>query len=70
LIIKQGTLVAPTRTLVKIPGDEAIKVKMDRTIIFSNKKYMCEQLLNTLWDQNGLVTIHGDKTQQERDRAL
>lgn len=54
----------------KIPGDEASK-KMERTIIFTNKKYVCENLLNALWDQNwSAVTIHGDKTQQERDKAL
>jgi ATP-dependent RNA helicase DDX5/DBP2 len=54
----------------QIPGEENTK-KMDRTIIFSNKKYVCENLLKVLWDQEwSPVTIHGDKTQQERDRAL
>jgi ATP-dependent RNA helicase DDX5/DBP2 len=54
----------------QIPGDEKTKV-MERTIVFSNKKHTCERLLSTLWDQNwSPVTIHGDKTQQERDRAL
>lgn len=45
--------------------------KMERTIVFTNKKYLCENLMNKLWEQNWTAaTIHGDKTQQERDKAL
>ena len=44
---------------------------MERTIVFVNKKYVCENLLNSLWEQNWTcATIHGDKAQTERDRAL
>jgi superfamily II DNA/RNA helicase len=54
----------------KISTPEATR-QMEKTIIFTNKKYLCENLLNSLWDQNwSAVTIHGDKTQQERDKAL
>ncbi|KAJ3260241.1 hypothetical protein HK103_000876 [Boothiomyces macroporosus] len=54
----------------KIPGPDDSK-KMERTIIFTNKKYQCENINNRLWNENwSSVTIHGDKTQQERDRAL
>jgi superfamily II DNA/RNA helicase len=38
---------------------------MERTIIFANKKYLCEEILKVLWDEEwNAVTIHGDKTQQ------
>ncbi|KAJ3337335.1 ATP-dependent RNA helicase dbp2, partial [Kappamyces sp. JEL0680] len=68
---KQGAL---TKLLVsiweKIPEPEASR-QMQRTIIFANKKYLCENLASLLWEQNwSAVTIHGDKTQQERDKAL
>lgn len=54
----------------KLPGEESTK-KMERTIIFTNKKYVCENILNTLWDQNwNCVTIHGDKTQQGNCRLI
>ncbi|KAJ3221652.1 hypothetical protein HK099_003276 [Clydaea vesicula] len=53
-----------------IPGDEATK-QMERTIIFVNKKYVCENIANGLWENSwNCATIHGDKTQQERDYAL
>lgn len=45
--------------------------QMERTIVFSNKKYLCEDICRALWDQQwDSITIHGDKTQQERDMAL
>lgn len=45
--------------------------QMDRTIIFVNKKYLCEDICRNLWDQQwNSMTIHGDKSQQERDSAL
>ena len=54
----------------KIPTPEANR-EMERTIIFTNKKYVCENLLNSLYEQNWTAaTIHGDKAQSERDRAL
>ena len=68
---KEGALTQLlTQIWEKIPGEEASK-QMERTIIFTNKKYLCENLSNQLWEQNwSVATIHGDKTQQERDRAL
>ena len=54
----------------KISTPEATR-QMEKTIIFTNKKYLCENMLTSLWDQTwSAVTIHGDKTQQERDKAL
>ncbi|KAJ3268149.1 hypothetical protein HK104_005460, partial [Borealophlyctis nickersoniae] len=53
-----------------IPGAEATR-QMCRTIVFSNKKYLCDRLVGAMLQQNWpAVTIHGDKTQQERDWAL
>lgn len=53
-----------------IPGDEANR-KMERTIIFSNKKHLCDKIENGL---NGsgwsAISIHGDKDQRDRDYAL
>ncbi|KAJ3014001.1 hypothetical protein HKX48_005413, partial [Thoreauomyces humboldtii] len=57
-IWKQQTTPEPTRV-------------MPRTVIFCNKKYLCDRLVQAMNDQNwSAVTIHGDKTQQERDWAL
>jgi len=43
----------------------------ERVIVFINTKKMCEQISNDLWQQKmSCVTIHGDKEQGERDRAL
>lgn len=45
--------------------------QMNRTIIFSNKKRICEDLSWKLSrDQWPCVALHGDKSQFERDRAL
>jgi superfamily II DNA/RNA helicase len=53
-----------------IPEPEATR-KMERTIVFSNKKYVCEDIAKMLWHEEwACVTIHGDKTQQEREQAL
>ncbi|KAJ3149947.1 hypothetical protein HDU89_003403 [Geranomyces variabilis] len=54
----------------QLPEPEATRV-MSRTVIFCNKKYLCDRLVQAMNDQNwAAVTIHGDKTQQERDWAL
>eukprot|EP00930_Biecheleria_cincta_P032632 TRINITY_DN2262_c0_g3_i2.p1 TRINITY_DN2262_c0_g3~~TRINITY_DN2262_c0_g3_i2.p1 ORF type:complete len:557 (+),score=75.17 TRINITY_DN2262_c0_g3_i2:78-1748(+) len=43
----------------------------ERVIVFINTKKMCEQISDELWQQRlKCVTIHGDKEQGERDRAL
>ncbi|KAI8916610.1 hypothetical protein PhCBS80983_g02470 [Powellomyces hirtus] len=53
-----------------LPEPEATRT-MKRTVIFCNKKYLCDRLVQSMNDQNwSAVTIHGDKTQQERDWAL
>jgi ATP-dependent RNA helicase DDX5/DBP2 len=45
--------------------------QMARTIIFANKKRICEDLSWKLKnDQWPCAALHGDKTQQERERAL
>lgn len=52
------------------PEPEASR-QMMRTIIFSNKKRVCEDLCWKLRkDQWPCVALHGDKSQFERDRAL
>ena len=52
------------------PEPEAQR-QMPRTIIFANKKRICEDLSWKLrQDQWPAVALHGDKTQMERDRAL
>ncbi|KAI9009493.1 P-loop containing nucleoside triphosphate hydrolase protein [Gaertneriomyces semiglobifer] len=54
----------------KLPEPEAAR-SMPRTVVFVNKKYLCDRLTEHMNSQNwGAVTIHGDKTQQERDWAL
>lgn len=54
----------------ELPEPEATR-KMMRTIIFSNKKRICEDLTWKLSkDQWPCVALHGDKSQFERDRAL
>ncbi|KAJ3230462.1 ATP-dependent RNA helicase dbp2 [Chytriomyces hyalinus] len=53
-----------------LPGDEVTK-KMERTIIFCNKKYLCDKIEQGLaGDGWGAVSIHGDKDQREREYAL
>lgn len=45
--------------------------QMMRTIIFANKKRVCEELSWKMrQDQWPCAALHGDKSQQERDRAL
>ncbi|MEW5306333.1 MAG: hypothetical protein WDW36_008802 [Sanguina aurantia] len=42
-----------------------------RTLIFCNKKYLCDEIEKGLWEAGYSVgTIHGDKSQQEREWAL
>lgn len=42
-----------------------------RTIIFCNKKYLCDQLENDLWEAGHKVAaIHGDRSQEEREWAI
>lgn len=54
----------------EIPGPESSR-QMIRTIIFANKKRICEDLSWKLRkDQWPCVALHGDKSQAERDRAL
>lgn len=54
----------------EIPGPESSR-QMMRTIIFANKKRVCEDLCWKLRkDQWPCVALHGDKSQAERDRAL
>jgi ATP-dependent RNA helicase DDX5/DBP2 len=54
----------------ELPEPEASRTMM-RTIIFSNKKRVCEDLSWKLSrDQWPCVALHGDKSQFERDRAL
>ena len=54
----------------EIPEPESSR-KMVRTIVFSNKKRICEDLNWKLRnDQWPCVALHGDKSQAERDRAL
>lgn len=54
----------------ELPEPEATR-QMMRTIIFSNKKRICEDLCWKLRkDQWPCVALHGDKSQFERDRAL
>ncbi|KAI8609943.1 P-loop containing nucleoside triphosphate hydrolase protein [Chytriomyces sp. MP71] len=53
-----------------IEGDEKTKT-MERTIIFCNKKYLCDNIEHGLQgDGWGAVSIHGDKDQREREYAL
>ncbi|KAI9095799.1 Ddx5 protein [Phlyctochytrium arcticum] len=53
-----------------LPEPEATR-SMKRTVVFCNKKYLCDRLVDAMNQQNwNAVTIHGDKTQQERDWAL
>ncbi|KAJ3047708.1 hypothetical protein HDU99_009414, partial [Rhizoclosmatium hyalinum] len=53
-----------------IPGEESTK-KMERTIIFSNQKHMCDKIEQGLTgDGWGAMAIHGDKDQREREYAL
>ncbi|KAJ3132732.1 ATP-dependent RNA helicase dbp2, partial [Physocladia obscura] len=53
-----------------LPGDEATKT-MERTIIFTNKKYLCDNIETGLnGDGWGCMSIHGDKDQREREYAL
>lgn len=53
-----------------LPGDDNTK-QMERTIIFSNKKHICDKIEQGLngsgWSS---ICIHGDKDQRERDYAL
>ena len=54
----------------ELPEPEAQR-QMMRTIIFANKKRVCEDLSWKLRnDQWPCAALHGDKTQQERERAL
>lgn len=59
-----------TKIWEEIPGPEESR-QMVRTIIFSNKKRICDdlnwKLRNNQWP---CVVLHGDKSQAERDRAL
>jgi ATP-dependent RNA helicase DDX5/DBP2 len=44
---------------------------MERTIIFCNTKYLCDRLEGSLTNEGwGVLAIHGDKTQADRDYAL
>ncbi|KAJ3036508.1 hypothetical protein HK097_003823, partial [Rhizophlyctis rosea] len=54
----------------KIPEPEATR-QMCRTIIFSNKKHLCDKLVHAMNENNWpAISIHGDKDQRERDYAL
>ncbi|KAI9331088.1 Ddx5 protein [Obelidium mucronatum] len=53
-----------------IPGEEATK-KMERTIIFCNQKHLCDKIEQGLTSDGwGVMSIHGDKDQREREYAL
>lgn len=42
-----------------------------RSIIFANKKYICDELENTLWEAGyNVAAIHGDKDQHQREWAI
>ena len=42
-----------------------------RVVAFANTKRRCETLAKTFWDQGfGVVAVHGDKPQRDREKAL
>ncbi|GAX78999.1 hypothetical protein CEUSTIGMA_g6439.t1 [Chlamydomonas eustigma] len=42
-----------------------------RCIIFCNKKYICDELENSIWEAGyNVAAIHGDKTQADREWAI
>ena len=46
-------------------------VEGTKTIIFANKKYVCDELESELWEAGySVAAIHGDKTQQDREWAI
>jgi ATP-dependent RNA helicase DDX5/DBP2 len=55
---------------VLLHNSESAK-QMERTIIFSNKKHLCNKIEEGLNGMGwGSISIHGDKDQRERDYAL
>lgn len=54
----------------KISGEESTKL-MERTIIFANKKFLCDRIEQGLNESGwSAIAIHGDKDQRARDYAL